>query len=798
VSFLKDPPPAGLIPANIAIAGGERIVGIQADSVAYDGDVLVIHLTAYGDFSPYLLRLVEPDGTGNPLSGLDPLLSEIRFRFKAECPSDLDCRTDAACVPPPATMPQIDYLAKDYAGFRRLMLDRMALTAPGWTERNPADLGVALVEILAYAGDHLSYRQDAVATEAYLGTARRRISLRRHARLVDYAIHDGCNARVLVALTVDPIADGLVLPGPRPGLLPLPAPGTLLLTRVAEAAVIAPASRALDRALAAAPTAFETMHDLILFSQLSQLHFYSWGDAECCLPKGSLSATLVGPLPDLAGRLVIFQEMVSPTTGRAGDADPTHRHAVRIVTATAGTDPVTGTAIVEIAWGAADALPFSLCVSSVTDAAHGALVIPEVGLGWGNVVLADHGRTLDPEDLGSVPAPTLYYAPAGGGDRCLAVAPDPVMPRFRPVLGQGPVTQAAFVRETILFEGQPESVALSFDPTAPARATLQWDEGDCLPAIWLKSGGPDDTVWTVRGDLLESNETSADFVAETDSDGSTTIRFGDDEYGIRPATGDRFTAIYRIGNGVAGNVGAGTIAHVVTALPGITGAVNPIAAGGGQDPEAEDSIRMAAPEAFRIQERAVTAADYESVSLRDPDVAKAAATFRWTGSWHTVFDTVDRTGGAVVDDPFRTGLRAFLERYRVVGHDLEVTAPIFVPLRLDLAVCVRAPWFRADIERELRALLGSGSLSDGRPGFFNRSRHNFGETLYLSPLYALAQSVPGVESVEITRFERLYQPSPDGLDNWQLAFGDLEIPRCDSDPDFPEHGLVNLTVRGGQ
>ena len=57
---------------------------------------------------------------------------------------------------------------------------------PGWTERHAADLGVALVEILAYVADHLSYRQDAVATEAYLGTARSRISLRRHARLVDY------------------------------------------------------------------------------------------------------------------------------------------------------------------------------------------------------------------------------------------------------------------------------------------------------------------------------------------------------------------------------------------------------------------------------------------------------------------------------------------------------------------------------------------------------------------------------------------------------------------------------------
>ncbi len=60
------------------------------------------------------------------------------------------------------------------------MLDRLTQLVPGWRERSAADLGVTLVELLAYVGDQLSYWQDAVATEAYLETARRRTSLRRH------------------------------------------------------------------------------------------------------------------------------------------------------------------------------------------------------------------------------------------------------------------------------------------------------------------------------------------------------------------------------------------------------------------------------------------------------------------------------------------------------------------------------------------------------------------------------------------------------------------------------------------
>src|SRR5206468_1474717 len=85
--------------------------------------------------------------------------------------------------------------------------------SPEWTERHAADIGITLVELVAYVADYLAYRQDAVATEAYLGTARKRVSVRRHARLVDYPMHDGCNARVWVQVVLDNTASptGLTL-----------------------------------------------------------------------------------------------------------------------------------------------------------------------------------------------------------------------------------------------------------------------------------------------------------------------------------------------------------------------------------------------------------------------------------------------------------------------------------------------------------------------------------------------------------------------------------------------------------
>src|SRR5688572_3107511 len=103
------------------------------------------------------------------------------------------------------------------------MLDRMSVLMPTWRDRSPADPLVTLVETLALTADHLSYWQDAIATEAYLGTARRRVSVRRHARMLDYPMHDGCNARTWVHFTLAPGTGTRIVPA-----------GTRVLTRGRE------------------------------------------------------------------------------------------------------------------------------------------------------------------------------------------------------------------------------------------------------------------------------------------------------------------------------------------------------------------------------------------------------------------------------------------------------------------------------------------------------------------------------------------------------------------------------------
>ena len=99
--------------------------------------MLVVTVNQPGDFSPYTLRLVKSQTDPTRPAGFDPLLSAVDFSFKVECATDFDCKPERVCPPEALPAPEIDYLAKDYASFRRLMLDRMSVLMPDWARAQP-------------------------------------------------------------------------------------------------------------------------------------------------------------------------------------------------------------------------------------------------------------------------------------------------------------------------------------------------------------------------------------------------------------------------------------------------------------------------------------------------------------------------------------------------------------------------------------------------------------------------------------------------------------------------------------
>jgi predicted phage baseplate assembly protein len=348
-------------------------------------------------------------------------------------------------------------------------------------------------------------------------------------------------------------------------------------------------------------------------------------------------------------------------------------------------------------------------------------------------------------------------------------------------------------------EQRPLTCAAAFDASAAAADTLTSDPRTAVPVIQVVSDRNFAPLeWRPTRDLLEAGPETPAFVVEIEHDQAASLRFGQHGHGKAASTAALFDARYRIGTGISGNVGLGSIAHIISDQPEIMSVSNPLPARGGVDPESAEAIRQSAPYAFRTQERAVTEADYAEVAERAADVQQAAATFRWTGSWHTAFVTVDRSGGLAVDDQFEQAMRRHLETYRLAGQDLEVDGPRFVPLELEVHVCLEPGYFRSDVKGVLDGVFSSRTLPDGRRGLFHPDRYTFGQPVYLSPLYAAAQSVTGVASVEITTFQRLGQPDAEPLQTGQLQLGRLEIAQLNNDANFPERGVCRLIVRGGK
>src|SRR5262249_32252893 len=142
-------------------------------------------------------------------------------------------------------------------------------------------------------------------------------------------------------------------------------------------------------------------------------------------------------------------------------------------------------------------------------------------------------------------------------------------------------------------------------------------------------------------------------------------------------------------------------------------------------------------------------------------------------------------------------IETYLDAYRMAGMDVEVAEATPVPLHIAMTVCVRSDYVAADVEVALLDVFSTGTRADGSSGLLSPDRLDLGAPFYLSPLTAAAQDTDGVRSVTVTTFERLDQPSTDGLRSGVLVPQRLEFFILDNDPNYPDRGRFELTVEGG-
>ena len=93
-------------------------------------------------------------------------------------------------------IPQIDYTSRDYASIREDLIDLIQYFAPEWTNRDPADFGITILEAFAFMGDNLHYYIDRAANEGFITTSSQRDNVLQLARLLGYQATDNTASKV--------------------------------------------------------------------------------------------------------------------------------------------------------------------------------------------------------------------------------------------------------------------------------------------------------------------------------------------------------------------------------------------------------------------------------------------------------------------------------------------------------------------------------------------------------------------------------------------------------------------------
>lgn len=107
----------------------------------------------------------------------------------------------------------IDYVTRDYEGFRELMLEQLSLKMPEYTDRSKTDAGIVLLELNAIALDILSYYIDSIANEVFFTTAQQRSSVLEWCKLLGYTPLDATPAKFMqVFRLVKEKSNALVIP----------------------------------------------------------------------------------------------------------------------------------------------------------------------------------------------------------------------------------------------------------------------------------------------------------------------------------------------------------------------------------------------------------------------------------------------------------------------------------------------------------------------------------------------------------------------------------------------------------
>ncbi|HET8589119.1 MAG TPA: putative baseplate assembly protein [Nakamurella sp.] len=269
--------------------------------------------------------------------------------------------------------------------------------------------------------------------------------------------------------------------------------------------------------------------------------------------------------------------------------------------------------------------------------------------------------------------------------------------------------------------------------------------------------------WTEVEDFSRSGPTDTHFVWNSSTG---IVRFGPRirypdgtvrQHGRIPRDGSEISVTgYRTGGGASGNVGARTLTVLRSAVPYIASAVNLRQATGGVDPETVSEAKVRGPLTLRTGQRAVTAKDFERLTLESSiEVARARCLPSTDGRKPVRMLVVPqvRTDPRLhqLDDfalsaPLMRRIFDHLDAHRLVGTSIEVGTPYYQGV--SVAALVHAPAGRplalirqraiATLTRYIHPLTGG---ADGTGWLFDAD-------LNAATITQLLESVEGIDRVD--------------------------------------------------
>ncbi|GHJ37423.1 putative baseplate assembly protein [Streptomyces sp. TS71-3] len=583
--------------------------------------------------------------------------------------------------------------------------------APEWTDHNVSDPGVTLIETFAYMVDQLLYRLNRVPEKNYAAFL----------DLLGIRLFPPAAARAEVDFW-----------------LSAPQPETVLLRAGTEVAT--------PRGDTEQEVVFATAEDLpIVPSSLTRLvtvpasgepsdrtsELTAGGDVQCFQPRPEVGDAMLFGLPSAVPRCIVAVRLDSRVEGVGVDPrQPPLAWEVwdgaRWVACETGTDTTGG-------------LNRPGEVMVYVPAGHTASVVAGVRAGWlrCRVVAPEPGQPFYSESPTIREAEVFTVGGTATAEHAEAVHDVP-LGTSEGVAGQ----RFTLARPPVLLDGEAPVVEVS---TADG-----WE-------TWTPVEHFGDSSPTDRHFLIDATTGEFSFPpAVREPDGSIRT------YGAVPGKGARIRVPgYRTGGGSAGNVARGAISVLRSSVPYVARVVNREAARGGVDGETVAEAKVRAPHVLRLQERAVTAGDYELIARQAapsvarvrclPAAADEAGAVRVLVVPDAVADEGDRLRFEQLIPAEQTlaAITAQLDERRLVGTRLVVEPPAYqgvtVVARLTVGAAADADRVReealAALYRHLNPLVG-GEDGTGWP---------FGRPVQYGEVFAVLQRVPGATLVEEVR-----------------------------------------------